>query len=123
MFDVHSHPTKSLLQGPGVGRQRSQAGSRGQEKSLPVVGFLHPGSREAYAYAAGAFERGLAESGYAVGQNVLVEYRWTETQNGLLPALAMELAQRQVDVIAALGTVEAARAQKTQPGRRRSCSQ
>jgi putative ABC transport system substrate-binding protein len=85
-------------------------GARGQQPSLPVVGFLHPGSREAYAHAAAAFERGLAESGYAVGQNVLVEYRWAGTQNDLLPALAMDLARRNVDVIAALGTVAAARA-------------
>jgi putative ABC transport system substrate-binding protein len=54
----------------------------------------------------------LHQSGYAVGQNVIIEYRWAEANTDLLPALAMELAQRQVDVIAALGTVTAARVAK-----------
>src|SRR5262249_15577798 len=51
-----------------------------------------------------------AESGHAVGQYVVIEYRWAGAQIDLLPALAMELARRNVDVFAALGTVAAARA-------------
>jgi putative ABC transport system substrate-binding protein len=49
------------------------------------------------------FDQGLKETGYSVGQNVAVEYRWAEDHRDRLPALAAELVGRQVDVIFASG--------------------
>ena len=78
--------------------------ARAQQPALPVIGFLGSTSREAYARRLRAFHQALKEIGYVEGQNVEVEYRWAEGQDNRLPALAVELAHRQVAVIAAAGS-------------------
>jgi hypothetical protein len=45
----------------------------------------------------------LRESGYVEGHNVSIEYRFEENQHNRLPALAAELVDRKVAVIAATG--------------------
>jgi len=72
-----------------------------QPPTMPVVGFVHPGSVDAYARNAAAFRKGLNETGYVEGQNVTVEYHWLEGQYDRLPAVAADLVHRRVAVIAA----------------------
>jgi putative ABC transport system substrate-binding protein len=76
---------------------------RAQQKRVPVVGYLGSASPGSSAPYLAAFHRGLSEGGYVDGQNLVIEYRWAEGRYDLLPAFAAELAQRQVDVIAAIG--------------------
>jgi putative tryptophan/tyrosine transport system substrate-binding protein len=71
-----------------------------QQTAMPVVGYLSANSPEGGESRAAAFRRGLQESGYVVGQNVAIEYRWAEEQTDRLPALAADLVKRHVTVIA-----------------------
>ena len=90
--------------------------ARGQQPAMPVVGFLQSGSRGGSAHMVAAFQTGLREAGYIEGQNVGVIYRFADGQYDRLPALAAELLQSQVAVLAATGgdpAVLAARAATT----------
>ena len=77
--------------------------ARAQQQPTPVVGFMHPGSPEAFSTHLGFLRQGLKENGYLEGKNVAIEHRWAEDQSGHLPELAADLVRRKVDVIAALG--------------------
>ena len=82
-----------------------------QQAAMPVVGYLSAASPDEGEPRAAAFRRGLQESGYVVGQNVAIEYRWAEQQIDRLPAMAADLVQRHVTVIAAVTTPAALAAQ------------
>ena len=84
--------------------------ARGQARSSPVVGFLNSASLATYSFNATAFREGLREAGYIEGQNVTIEYRWADNAYSRLPALASEMATRNVSVIAATGDIASARA-------------
>jgi putative ABC transport system substrate-binding protein len=79
-----------------------------QQPSTPVIGFLGGASPDPWVGRLRAFHQGLSETGYVVGRNLAIEYRWAEGQNDRLPSLAAELVGRQVSVIAAPGSVPAA---------------
>jgi putative ABC transport system substrate-binding protein len=70
---------------------------------MPVIGFLHGQSRDAYADRLRGFHRGLKDSGYVEGEDVTIVYRWGENQIDRLPALAADLVRRQVAVITTFG--------------------
>src|SRR5215475_4240990 len=79
-----------------------------QPRTIPVVGFLHPGSAEPNASLLAAFRKGLAETGYVEGNNVVIEFRWAHGENSRLGEMAADLVQRQVAVIVTpIGTVTA----------------
>jgi putative ABC transport system substrate-binding protein len=77
--------------------------ARAQQATVPVIGFLNSGS-SAEQPSIEAFRQGLAETGYVDGRNVHIEYRWAEGRYERMPALAAELVEQRVTVIAALGT-------------------
>jgi putative tryptophan/tyrosine transport system substrate-binding protein len=70
-----------------------------QQANSPVVGVLHTGAPEAFTTLMDAFRKGLAERGYAEGQNVVIEYRWAHNDSKRVPDLANELVRRKVTVI------------------------
>jgi putative tryptophan/tyrosine transport system substrate-binding protein len=77
--------------------------ARAQQPTMPVIGFVNPTSPEGYPQVIDEFRRGLAETGYVEGRNVIIEYRWAHGQYARLPALIDDLVRRKVAVIAATG--------------------
>src|SRR5215467_336744 len=85
-----------------------------QQEAKPVIGLLMPVS--SFAPLRDATRQGLAETGFvapaqwgehaegrAEGQNVAIEYRLAEGHYDRLPALAADLVNRQVSIIATGG--------------------
>jgi putative tryptophan/tyrosine transport system substrate-binding protein len=83
-----------------------------QRTTLPVVGLLSSRSPGESASVIAAFHQGLNEAGYVEGQNVAIEYRWAQGQYDRLPALATDLVDHQVAVIATTGGTVSALAAK-----------
>src|SRR5215471_7141920 len=75
---------------------------RARKKTMPVIGFLGVGSRGSQAALVAAFHEGLSHTGWAEGQNVMIQYRWAEGHLDRLPVLAADLVDRKVNVIAAM---------------------
>jgi putative ABC transport system substrate-binding protein len=75
--------------------------ARAQQARMPLIGFLSMGTGGSRAnFFVDAFRKGLAETGYIEGKNATIEYRWAAKYSDL-PALAMELVDRQVTILVA----------------------
>src|SRR4051794_10242548 len=46
------------------------------QKAMPVIGILGTGSPSGFAPFGPAFFEGLRETGFAEGQNVVIDHRW-----------------------------------------------
>jgi putative tryptophan/tyrosine transport system substrate-binding protein len=81
------------------------SGQRGDSKvqqPKPVIGVLHSQSPSAYTLSVtDAFRQGLGETGHLDGRDVALDIRWAYSRYERLPALAAELVDRRVAVIAA----------------------
>ena len=78
-----------------------------QRGAMRTIGFLCTASPGPWARRTAAFKAGLAETGFIEGRNVAIEYRWAESRYERLQALASELVERQVSLIAATGGTSA----------------
>jgi putative ABC transport system substrate-binding protein len=81
--------------------------ARAQQPAMPVVGYLNFGSPESDTFRLTGLRRGLNETGYAEGRNLVIEYRWAGNQADRLPALAADLVRLRVTVIATAGLLPA----------------
>jgi putative tryptophan/tyrosine transport system substrate-binding protein len=79
--------------------------ARAQQQALPVIGYLNLGSPESDTARLTGLRRGLNETGYVEGRNLVIEYRWAGNQADRLQALAADLVQLRVAVIVAAGLV------------------
>jgi putative ABC transport system substrate-binding protein len=78
--------------------------ARAQQSAMPVIGFLTSRASGDAPHLLAAFRQGLKDTGFVEGQNVTIEYRFAENRSERLPALAADLVQRQVAVIATTTT-------------------
>jgi len=71
---------------------------------MPVVGFLRDATAKGSGFEVDGLRKGLAEAGFVEGQNLKIDYAWTEGQSERLSALAAELVGRHVPVIVSSAT-------------------
>src|SRR5262249_25094157 len=76
---------------------------RGQQKALPVIGFLSSRSPEDSSAQVAGFRQALAELGFVEGENLTIEYRWARGDYERLPSLAADLVSKPVRVLATVG--------------------
>ena len=82
------------------------------------IGFLSGSSAVAGKAGVEQFRQGLRELGYVEGQNIMIEFRWAESQQDRLPQLATDLIRIAPDlivVVAAQSAVAAHNATTTIP--------
>jgi putative tryptophan/tyrosine transport system substrate-binding protein len=85
--------------------------ARGQPSPVQVIGYLGAGEAESdRLIAAPPFAKGLSESGFVEGQNVVIERRYAAGQYARLSDLATDLVRRRVSVIVASPNTDTARA-------------
>lgn len=87
-------------------------------KKVSRIGILSGGSPTTAAAYHDAFLQGLRESGYIVGKNILIEYRYAEGKRDRFAEFAAELVRLKVDVIVAAGAtgiLESRKATRTIP--------
>ena len=77
--------------------------ARAQQSAMPVIGFLHGASADAFESFVSAFHQGLKETGFVEGQNVTIQYCWAEGHYDRLPALVADLIGRPVHLIVTAG--------------------
>jgi len=102
MFDMRRRGFITLLGGASVVWPFTAQAQR--QSDIRPIGFLSSGSADAYPQLLDAYRKGLTETGYAESRNVTIEYRWAEGKFDRLSALASDLVQRRVAVIATTGT-------------------
>jgi putative ABC transport system substrate-binding protein len=73
--------------------------ARAQQPAMPTIGFLSGRSPATDSDLVAAFQRALSEAGYVNGQNVAIEFRWTDGELDRLPELLADLVARKVTVI------------------------
>jgi putative ABC transport system substrate-binding protein len=105
---MRRHGRRQLLQGSlalaGFSLLLAAKASGQQAAKVPRIGFLAVGSREGRAFLIEGLLQGLRERGYVAGQNIVIEYRFSEDRDDRLPALAAELVALKVQLILASGT-------------------
>jgi ABC-type uncharacterized transport system substrate-binding protein len=84
--------------------------ARAQQSAMPVIGVLYGVSAAERADHMVAFRRGLGETGFVEGRNIVIEYRWADGQYDRMPWMAADLIGRRVAVILMGGNTAAVRA-------------
>jgi putative ABC transport system substrate-binding protein len=113
MFDRNRRQFITLLGGAAAW----PVAARAQQPVVPIVGFLRNTPSAAFEHIVAALRRGLAETGFVEGRNVIIEQRWAEGRDERLPALLADLVDRKAAVIVAntVGALAAKAATTTLP--------
>ncbi len=86
--------------------------AKAQQQAKPVIGYLSIQSSAERPHYLAAFRRGLESEGFIDGQNVEIEFRAAGDRPEQLQAMAADLIQKGVAVLAAAGGPPAALAAK-----------
>jgi len=74
-----------------------------QPKKVPRIGYLSASDAATESARAEGIRLALHERGYIEGQNIAIEYRYSEGKRGRFPELAAELVRLKVDIIVVAG--------------------
>ena len=74
-----------------------------QPKKVRLIGYLSTSDPATESARAEAIRLALRERGYIEGQNIAIEYRYTEGKRDRAPELAAELVRLKVDIIVVSG--------------------
>jgi putative ABC transport system substrate-binding protein len=74
-----------------------------QPKRVPRIGYLSSVDRALEATRSEPFRAALRELGYIDGENIVIEYRYSDGKRDRLPELAAELVRLKVDIIVVAG--------------------
>ncbi len=89
-----------------------------QQGKVRRIGFLGAASASGYVKEVDAIRAGLRDLGYVENKNIVIEYRWAESNPERLKEMAAELVALNVEVIithSTLGTRTVSQATKTMP--------
>jgi putative ABC transport system substrate-binding protein len=110
---------RTILLTLGAGALAAPLGALAQLQSkIPRIAFLGTASASGYVKEIDAIRAGLRELGYVENKNLIIEFRWAESDPGRLKTMAAELVALKVDVIithSTLGVHAALEATKTIP--------
>jgi ABC-type uncharacterized transport system substrate-binding protein len=84
--------------------------ARAQQGAIPVIGVLYGVTAAEWADRMAGFRRGLGETGFIDGRNVVIEYRWAEGQLDRMGWMAADLIGRRVAAILVGGNTAGVRA-------------
>ena len=74
-----------------------------QPKKVPLIGYFSSSDPATESARAETIRLALRERGYIEGQNIAIEYRYTEGKRDWAPELADELVRLKVDIIVVAG--------------------
>src|SRR5262245_51325654 len=94
---------RQLVQGVGVAGVALVAGCgrlpwQAEPAKVPRIGYLGGGSAPTYTDALDQFRQGLRELSHVEGQNLVIEYSFTDGRLGQARALAAELVRLNLDL-------------------------
>ena len=81
----------------------SFSASAQQPKKVPLIGYFSSSDPATESARAETIRLALRERGYIEGQNIAIEYRYTEGKRDWAPELASELVRLKVDIIVVAG--------------------
>jgi putative tryptophan/tyrosine transport system substrate-binding protein len=86
--------------------------TQAQQPAMPMITFINGRGAGADAGGGSEFRKGLSQTGFVEGKNVVVEYHWLGGHYEQLPAIIADAIQRNVAVIATPGGTPASVAAK-----------
>lgn len=86
--------------------------SRAQSSAVPVIVFISARAADSSSSWNAEFRKGLRQTGFTEGKDVVVEYRWLDGHYEQLPAIIADAVKRGVSVIATPGNSPGALAAK-----------
>jgi putative tryptophan/tyrosine transport system substrate-binding protein len=86
--------------------------TRAQQVAIPRIGYVFVGAGNGTDVSNAGLRQGLADRGYEIGRNLVLEERYANGNSDRIPGLISELLGLNVDVLVTVGTVTSIAAQR-----------